>query len=1001
MKPLFLSIEGLQSFQEKQEIDFEKIGRDGLFGIFGPTGSGKSTIIDGMTLALYGNIIRFKTNKDNENRDFFDAEAINKNSDQAKVNFKFKVGENIYRVERNYKIGKKSGKVTKTAILFKIDNNQEIKLAENYKDIYREVKENILGLTLEDFTRSVVLPQGNFSQFLKLSGNEKRDMLERIFNLEKHGEMLSKKANAHKYELEAKLKNLNIELTAIGFNQDELKNKTIELENLKKENIKLKQEEKTIKASLQDMEETKRLEIKLSELNIQKNKLDNQAEYIKNLEIKKNMAEKFIPVIEKIHKKNDYEENLKILNDEISEDNNKFEQGKMMLEKEKILYSNLEKEESILEKEKEENYISQEEILKVSDEYRNSLRRKELNEKINTLNSELEILNKDKKNISDKTEELKIIIKKLESEKESIKEISQDEIINIEKNLIEKENILKNLELRKKEWEKITSDIKLLNNSIAEKKEKLYELENAEKTYTANRKNYFIHELEKELHEGDKCPVCNGIYHRHNSFTENISFNEEEFENIQKNIRTLKSSLEISEEKIKNYNTDLKNISAEVSSINQIKNEINILKDKKENLNKLNQKNKSQVSYFEKELKEKSSILSKYEVSYGKNESEVSIKNLSLNELKKSLESISISPFSLEELQKNLEALKIASEKSSAADKKLNEIRKRKKEIYDEKITVWTEKIKIFETKLIQKKETYKNIASEHLKLSEEINNVLLENKISDLQYINIIENSINKIEEMKDEIEKYKNNSISILNMILDYKEQLGNRSFSKEKFENLSECGKIVDVSLELNIKAIGEVTKSIEIFNANKKRAEEILKEKENTEKKLDPAKEMVELLKGRKFLDFLSAGKLQSITRIASDTLQKITNGRYRINVDEKSDFSIIDNFNSAIRKPQSLSGGETFMVSLCLALALANQIQLRGKSKLEFFFLDEGFGTLDSELLEIVFSVLENLRAEGMTVGIITHVEEIKNRVTRKLMVTPAKVGISGTIVKEI
>ena len=110
---------------------------------------------------------------------------------------------------------------------------------------------------------------------------------------------------------------------------------------------------------------------------------------------------------------------------------------------------------------------------------------------------------------------------------------------------------------------------------------------------------------------------------------------------------------------------------------------------------------------------------------------------------------------------------------------------------------------------------------------------------------------------------------------------------------------------------------------------------------------------------------------------------------------------MDNFNSAVRKPQSLSGGETFMVSLCLALALANQIQLKGKSKLEFFFLDEGFGTLDSELLEIVFSVLENLKAEGMTVGIITHVEEIKNRVARKLMVYPAQVGISGTVVKEI
>ena len=253
----------------------------------------------------------------------------------------------------------------------------------------------------------------------------------------------------------------------------------------------------------------------------------------------------------------------------------------------------------------------------------------------------------------------------------------------------------------------------------------------------------------------------------------------------------------------------------------------------------------------------------------------------------------------------------------------------------------------------------------------------------------------------MKEEIEKHKNDTVYVLKMILDYKEQLKNRNFSKEKFENLAERDKIVNMFLEKNIRLLGEISKSIEIFNINKKRAEEILKEKEKIEKKLNPAKEMTELLKGRKFLDFLSAGKLQSITRIASETLQRITNGRYRINVDEKSDFSIMDNFNSAVRKPQSLSGGETFMVSLCLALALANQIQLKGKSKLEFFFLDEGFGTLDSELLEIVFSVLENLKAEGMTVGIITHVEEIKNRVARKLMVYPAQVGISGTIVKEI
>lgn len=301
MKPLFLSIEGLQSFQERQEIDFEKIGREGLFGIFGPTGSGKSTIIDAMTLALYGNIIRFKTNKDNETRDYFDSEAINKNSNEARVNFKFKVGDDIYRVERSYKIGKK--KINKSAILFKIENGEEIKIAENYKEIYHEIKENILGLTLEDFTRSVVLPQGNFSQFLKLSGNDKRDMLERIFNLQKYGELLATKASNHKSSLEKELKYIDIRLSEIGFNKEELENKTKELELLKIENERLKKEAKEIKDTLLEMENIKNLEIKISNLNQEKIKLEKDLPYINELENKKNEYEKIKPVIEKLNKK--------------------------------------------------------------------------------------------------------------------------------------------------------------------------------------------------------------------------------------------------------------------------------------------------------------------------------------------------------------------------------------------------------------------------------------------------------------------------------------------------------------------------------------------------------------------------------------------------------------------------------------------------------------------------------------------------------------------------
>ena len=1001
MKPLFLSIEGLQSFQEKQEIDFEKIGRDGLFGIFGPTGSGKSTIIDGMTLALYGNIIRFKNNSSSESKDYFDIEAINKNSQEAKVNFKFKVGENIYRVERNYKIGKKSGKLTKTAVLFKNENNEEIKIAENYKEIYKEVKENILGLTLEDFTRSVVLPQGNFSQFLKLTGTEKRDMLERIFNLEKYGDILSKKANAHKYNLENSLKSLDIELSAIGFNEEELNKQTEKFEILEKETENLKKEEKELKAEIQEMEEIRTLEENISKFQKQKDELDKNSEYIAELETKKNMAEKFIPVIEKIHKKNDYEDRINILNDEIKTDKEKLEQAVKQLEAKKEVYKNLEEKEISLEKEKEKNYVPQDEFLKASEDYKSSIEKESLIEKEENLKKEIQNLEVQKEKLSDDIKNFTDTLNDLEKEKSEIKDVSQDEILNLEKEILQKKSLYENLEKREKELEKIVFNAECLEDKIKNNNSELSELEETESLYLVNRKNYFIYEIEKELHEGDICPVCHGIYHKKLSENCENYFNEEAFEKIQQDIRKIKSYIQIDCDKLKEYNEKIIEIKNEIKILPSIKDDIENLENQKKMLNKKLKEITDKKNLIEENIKEKTDTLNKNKILSASAESELNSKINSLNDIENRLKEIPEFLFSTVELKENLENIKKKNDIFKNTDSQLNELRKEKKNIWDTKITVWTDKIKNFETQLIQKEENHKNIKTEYLALSEEINKVLLENKISDLKYINEIEKSIDKISYMKEEIEKHKNDTVYVLKMILDYKEQLKNRNFSKEKFENLAERDKIVNMCLEKNIRLLGEITKSIEIFNINKKRAEEILIEKEKIEKKLNPVKEMTELLKGRKFLDFLSAGKLQSITRIASETLQRITNGRYRINVDEKSDFSIMDNFNSAVRKPQSLSGGETFMVSLCLALALANQIQLKGKSKLEFFFLDEGFGTLDSELLEIVFSVLENLKAEGMTVGIITHVEEIKNRVARKLMVYPAQVGISGTIVKEI
>lgn len=1004
MKPLFLSIEGLQSFQEKQSIDFEKIGRDGLFGIFGPTGSGKSTIIDGMTLALYGSIVRFK-DKASETKDSFDIEAINKNSDSACVNFKFKVGENIYRAERTYKIGKKSGKINKTAVLFKTaEDGSEIKIAENYKDIYHEIKENILGLTLEDFTRSVVLPQGNFSQFLKLDGREKRDMLERIFNLEKYGDILSKKANSCKYALESKMKEIDIEISSIGFNEEELILKEAELEKAEKELSELKIEESEVKEKISEMEEIEKLEIKLADLNIKKSELDSQKEEIEKLEEKTALSEKFIPVIEKIHKRTNYEEKLSELNKDITEIQKNFKIAEAMLKAEQEKYNELESLEAKKEEEKEENYVSQEEFSKISDEYRDVIKKEELVNKIFEIKKEIE-------NQNIEADKINFEIKIAENEKNSfekelteIKDISQNDIFKLEKEKLKKETILKSL--KEKEQEIVNLEIKLkeFKVEIEDKNSELLKLEKIEKDFLEEREKYFIYELRKNLHSGDICPVCSKIYEEKNisvKDNETVDFDKEKFEKVRADINLLKSSVLSVEEKIRETELKSAQLKEDIQTIDSLEKEISEIVSEKTNLEKKYNETTEKKLKLEKDLKNIISKINSLQINYNRYENNILLKKDILSDTQKEADNIPETEFPKDILEKKLKNIKEKNIIYKNLEKELLEIRKTKKDIYDNKIIKWSDKIREKEKELAQKEQNYENLKSDYLVLNSEIEKVLLENKISDLQELSVIETYSDKIDEMKSLIKDYKDKSIFVLNTILDVQKELKNRTFLKEEYEKLIEYDKIIKVSLEKNNQIIGEIRKSIEIFNQNKNRAETLFIKKRELEKELDPAKELAKLLEGRKFLDFLSAGKLQSITREASNTLQKITNGRYRINVDEKSDFSIIDNFNSSVRKPQSLSGGETFMVSLCLALALADQIQLRGKSRLEFFFLDEGFGTLDSELLEIVFGVLENLRAEGMTVGIITHVEEIKNRVVRKLLVTPAKIGELGTVVKEI
>ena len=147
------------------------------------------------------------------------------------------------------------------------------------------------------------------------------------------------------------------------------------------------------------------------------------------------------------------------------------------------------------------------------------------------------------------------------------------------------------------------------------------------------------------------------------------------------------------------------------------------------------------------------------------------------------------------------------------------------------------------------------------------------------------------------------------------------------------------------------------------------------------------------------------QIEFIARDAAVRLMALTHDRYELvpQTDERREatgFSVRDNHNGGLLRPVgSLSGGETFLASLSMALALSVQIQLRGEQPLRFFFLDEGFGTLDDATLDVALTALERLQREDLTVGLITHVDEIRARLPRRLVVAPAHPGVSGSTVQ--
>lgn len=255
-------------------------------------------------------------------------------------------------------------------------------------------------------------------------------------------------------------------------------------------------------------------------------------------------------------------------------------------------------------------------------------------------------------------------------------------------------------------------------------------------------------------------------------------------------------------------------------------------------------------------------------------------------------------------------------------------------------------------------------------------------------------------LRQKENEIAEHKQRLSSIKGEISGAKKRIGDAFISSEEFDDIIEKNKEVN---QQHNDLLGEYANSKQAYLEKVELLEklkELVEIDKRISKKLGMLKELRSVLSAKKFVEFMALKQLNYITLEATERLFEITGGAYSLEVDDEGAFKICDNKNGgAIRHVKTLSGGETFVVSLSLALALSAQIQLKGVAPLELFFLDEGFGTLDDELLEVVMDSLERIHNDKLKIGIISHVEQLKQRIPIKLMITPAKMGEGGSKAK--
>lgn len=1055
MKPLKLTMNAFGPYADKRVVDFTLLGDSGIFLITGETGAGKTTIFDGIAFALYGETSGSLREVNSLRSDFA------KDDEETYVEFEFEHQDRNYRIYRTPQqvLKKKRGEgnrtVNSTATLYREPDMP----VSGVREVNLEV-EKLLKIRFDQFKQLSMIAQNEFQKLISASSEERRLILQKLLMTEKY-QQLQEKLKEKSDEKKAELKELSsnayqsfesldiaesnpqhadyedlkqrIDSTSISYHLpliEQIASSAIaedqkNLEKLQKIDKQLEENLNKLNRQLTLAETINSQLDKLKALQDSKSQLEQRQQEMALLEDKVSFQKKASRLIRPIY------EDLKSCRNALQTTQGTLQTNEKQSEEHDRLLQQLDLKVKENEKLQNANRELQAELTTINNDLprykqRDDLKQQEAeqlktrtkqNEQLNTALDKKSQLTSDIENLQKQADSLQNCDALLAENKAQIsrrEELKKNLQNLLSVALVEEENLRNKLSAQQK---KVLESNNLSNEATT----RFHQLEIA---LRANRAGL----LAKDLLPGQACPVCGSTAHPKLALLSDENISEDQYEKAreawqkaldQVNQATTDAyltkqklasvsehnhqAIEEMREKLQNNHDFQKYYLDEITAENLSRqhDDLTILLnndrgEQKQLQNSISLLNDITVSQLPKKKDELNKAVSEAEELHSK----LNATGSALAQLRGLLDELTKLPFAnhsaalkqTEQLQKRLaENQKMIDEDNSALQKAINkaaELNGQKKELLDRQQT---------QTADLQIKEAaFRDALKQQHMDSSSFQANLVEEKV---------------IEENEKILSEYKHACQSNAEMLKKAEEETKDLKYADT--ENLKQQIATLNSQKTENSNGIISLTAALKTNKLLFDRLHLSSVILEETQRQADLYEQTYKLFGGKttgikfSFEQYVQATSFDQILEAANLRLNPISQGQYELLRHDTSndssgnhflDLDIMDNYTGKVRPVSSLSGGESFKAALSLALGLCDSVSSNaGGISVDTLFIDEGFGTLDGQSLNDAISMLKSLATNNKLIGLISHRDELKEQIDKKIIISKTKKGSTITI----